>query len=633
MSWKPINLRGISFLGHKKKPALLEFESGLNVICGASDTGKSFIIEAVDYIFAGTTLKEIKERTGYDVARLALETSSKASLTLQRSVEGGDISLVNKYQITGEWPEESTLLSAGNPKVGQDSLSLHLLSKIGLSEKSLLKNKKGELRRLGFRALLKLVLIDESNIIKKSSPFLTGQYTQQTYEESLFKLLVTGVDSSSLKEHSKGISKAKKAEEQTSQIRAKVLTEFIDELSKELIESQFTREQATIRLVTLTNATDPARTSLDKLQKQIRVFATNRHNLWREQNKHVTRMDEIKGLLARFELLEKHYRVDIDRLSSIEESGSMIQFLDERQCPLCGSAPEHHHNMDTSTKVIGDLVVAAQAEIEKIHLLVNELRQTNAALLSELDDLKVFDLSLHDQIEGLNSEISNAENLLTEGQGYFTGLIVEISSLQSLLSKFERLEHLERSRQENVIQVVVDDPEEDSESKIEIIDVNVSTSAVDEYAATVQKLLEAWGFPRVDRVHFDAEAYDLIIDGQARASRGKGLRAITHAAMSIGLMEFCKTRDLSHPGFVMLDSPLLAYSEPEGEEDVQLAGTDLKERFYEYLAKNLKDEQVTIIENQHPPLEVRDQIKFTDFTKNPNEGRYGFFPLSSIIEE
>lgn len=629
MTWKPINLSGISFLGHKKKPALLEFKSGLNVICGASDTGKSFIIEAVDYIFAGTILKEIKERNGYDIARLALETSPKASLTLQRSVEGGDISLVNEYQLTGEWPEESTLLSAGNPKGGQESLSKYLLSKIGLAEKSLINNKKGDLRRLGFRALLKLILIEESNIIKKSSPFLTGQYTQKTYEESLFKLLVTGVDSSSLKEHAAGISKVKKADEQTSQIRAKVLTEFIDELSKELVESQFTREQATSRLATLTNATDPARNSLDKLQNQIRVFATKRHNLWTEQTNHATRMDEIKGLLTRFDLLEKHYRVDIDRLSSIEESGSMIQFLDEKPCPLCGSAPEHHHNMDTSTKEISEVVVAAQAEIEKIHLLVSELRQTNAALLSEWDDLKLSVASLNHHIEELNSEISNAENLLTEGQGYFTGLIVEISSLQSLLSKFERLEQLERSRQENVIQVAGDDPEEDAESKIEIIDVNISTSAVDEYAATVQKLLKAWGFPRVDRVHFDTETYDLVIDGQARASRGKGLRAITHAAMTIGLMEFCKARDLSHPGFVMLDSPLLAYSEPEGEEDEQLAGSDLKERFYEYLAKNLKDAQVTIIENQHPPLEIRDQLKFTDFTKNPKEGRYGFFPIAS----
>ena len=33
----------------------------------------------------------------------------------------------------------------------------------------------------------------------------------------------------------------------------------------------------------------------------------------------------------------------------------------------------------------------------------------------------------------------------------------------------------------------------------------------------------------------------------------------------------------------MLDSPLLAYFKPEGDEDLQLQGTNLKERFYSYL--------------------------------------------------
>jgi len=42
MTWQPLQLRGISFLSPKEAPALLEFKSGLNVICGATDTGKSF---------------------------------------------------------------------------------------------------------------------------------------------------------------------------------------------------------------------------------------------------------------------------------------------------------------------------------------------------------------------------------------------------------------------------------------------------------------------------------------------------------------------------------------------------------------------------------------------------------------
>ena len=40
----------------------------------------------------------------------------------------------------------------------------------------------------------------------------------------------------------------------------------------------------------------------------------------------------------------------------------------------------------------------------------------------------------------------------------------------------------------------------------------------------------------------------------------------------IGLMEFCLERNLPHPNFVVLDSPLLAYWKPEGDDD-DLRGT------------------------------------------------------------
>ena len=97
--------------------------------------------------------------------------------------------------------------------------------------------------------------------------------------------------------------------------------------------------------------------------------------------------------------------------------------------------------------------------------------------------------------------------------------------------------------------------------------------------------------------------------------------------MNIGLLEYCKEKDLPHPGFVVLDSPLLAYWAPEGMED-SLEGSDLKDRFYEYLAANHSDSQVIIVENEHPPAALEKKIGLTVFTKNPHQGRYGFFPAN-----
>jgi hypothetical protein len=159
---------------------------------------------------------------------------------------------------------------------------------------------------------------------------------------------------------------------------------------------------------------------------------------------------------------------------------------------------------------------------------------------------------------------------------------------------FEQVRRLEEQKEE----LLGSKDEADDSSGLQ---TDLSKSVLDDFTSQVQALLENWGFPGAQRVYFDEAVADIVIDGKPRASRGKGLRAITHAAMNIGLMEFCKAKDLPHPGFLMLDSPLLAYWAPEGAED-SLEGSDLKDRFYTYLAENHRDAQIIIVENEHPLL-------------------------------
>jgi hypothetical protein len=102
-----------------------------------------------------------------------------------------------------------------------------------------------------------------------------------------------------------------------------------------------------------------------------------------------------------------------------------------------------------------------------------------------------------------------------------------------------------------------------------------------------------------------------VIDGRPRGSRGAGLCAITYSAFVIGLLEYCRSRKLPHPGFVILDSPLLAYKEPKGEDE-GIAGTDLKPRFYQHLEGHAGQQQIFIVDNTTPPPEFIDNaVEFT----------------------
>ena len=96
---------------------------------------------------------------------------------------------------------------------------------------------------------------------------------------------------------------------------------------------------------------------------------------------------------------------------------------------------------------------------------------------------------------------------------------------------------------------------------------DLSFSVLEDFSRTLEEVLRAWNFPEADRVHFDKESRDFIIDGKPRGARGKGMRAITHAAVTVALLDFATAKQLPHPGFIILDTPLLAYREPEGDED------------------------------------------------------------------
>jgi hypothetical protein len=81
--------------------------------------------------------------------------------------------------------------------------------------------------------------------------------------------------------------------------------------------------------------------------------------------------------------------------------------------------------------------------------------------------------------------------------------------------------------------------------------------------------------------------------------------------------------DLPHPGFVVPDTPLLAYREPEHDED-DLSETDIRDHFYEYLSKH-DERQVIILENATPSEGVIARSQNILLCKERTEG-----PLRSL---
>lgn len=623
MTWNPLQLRGLSFHSPYKDPAFLEFQNGLNVICGASDTGKSFIVEAIDFLLgAKDPLRDIPEGVGYDRARLVFQSTGERVFTLERSTSGGEFRRFEGNWLLGEPNTEEVILRKKHSKDRDDSLSTYLLSAIGLADKYVQKNQRSETQSLSFRNLIKMIVIQENDITKKISPIFSGQSVSKTAEYSAFKLILTGVDDSAL------IALAEQAEIQaeieftrrSNKAKVEFIDELLGELQTELKENGIDRAEAEDRLSQLQTQIEAQQEILNRRQEELNSRIERRYEVIRQRGRLSEQINEIVSLLSRFELLKKHYQIDIERLSAIEESGSLFVHIERTSCPLCGTLPDEQHQVEVCDGDVESVVHAASAEIIKVEKLSMELDLTASDLRIEAETLSEQKELLDPELHTLNQEIQEIATPLSNDRDIFSEIIKQSGRIQRILDLFNRIGLLQEKR--SVLCAEADEPIKSISPQIDL-----STSVLDDFAQKVQHILQSWDFPGSNRVHFDEKSKDIVIDGQPRTSRGKGLRAITHAAMTIGLMEFCKERNLSHPGFVVLDSPLLAYWEPEASEDKAiLEGSNLKVRFYEYLANNFSDSQIIIIENEHP-VSIAGKIASTVFTRNPDEGRYGLFPL------
>jgi len=594
---------------------LIEFGPGLNVIYGASNTGKSFIVNTIDFMLGGRgPVRDIPERVGYAEVLLAVETLSGEKFTLRRSVEGGSFRVYEGLYSSALPEGDGKTLADQHSDRNEDNLSAFLLSHVGLSGKRIRRNKRGDTNSLSFRNVARLLIVDEEEIIQQRSPLSDGNYIADTPNTATFKLLLTGVDDSALV-----AAQPKSPEEQSRGAQLDLLDQLIGDYRRQVKELAGPSDELEDQLTRLDETMTSQGEQLAITEAEYRDYAIRRRDAAKKLEDGRNRLGEVTVLLERFTLLESHYRSDIARLGGIVEAGSLFGALSDASCPLCGAAPEHHRQAADCDGNVDHVIDASRAEMAKIVLRQAELSTTIATLRKEAVAFERRLPSLEQNISALAGVIDRvvAPNLRQLRTSYKT-LADKSGEVREALAIHRGLKDLEvRKEQLEKEEDIVGGGANQS-------DVDLSTSTADKFASLVLDILKAWSFPNIERVHFDMKGRDLVINGKNRTSYGKGLRAITQAAFTVGLLEFCRRNDTPHPGFTVLDSPLLSYKAPEGTED-DLRGTDLKDRFYTYLSDMLPDRQILIIENTDPPASVQAAPQALKFTGLAGVGRRGFF--------
>lgn len=614
-------LRRLRLTGPKTSEAEIEFGPGLNVISGASDTGKSYVVELLDFMLGGTSVpRNIPESSGYDVAHLSIAAADGRRFELTRALQGGDLALSEFGDIS---KNSGVTLAARHSSKKTDNISAFLLRLIGLDGKRVRKNAENELQNLSFRNLSHLFIVDEESIIKKGSPLFSGESTARTAQINTFKLLLTGVDDSALI-----ASKKQKVARAEVEAQLFLLDQLLDEGTQTLARLTEDPSDLPAQLSRLDAAIDELRVSLENERSQLRELEVERRAAWDSRDRILVQQADADGLLERFELLDQHYTTDIARLQSISEAGSFFIALEVGSCPLCG-APAGDHSHDGSPPHDGDIEavrLACDLEMRKTLQLRAELSQAVSDLKSEKANLATQLAVAHDAFAVANRRIETALSPSIEKlHRQYSELTETRSSVRQALVQQERVSSLlgRRADMEGVLSMAFRQGDERP---------GLPAGALKVFTDNVAMLLSAWHFPHEKPVYFDERRSDLVLGPRRRGDQGKGLRALTHSAFTIGLHEACRSLSLPVVGFVILDSPLVTFREVENSEVGLDSETQLKvkQAFYRDLAERIKTDQVIVIENEDPDATLLPEIVFHLFTKRVGDDRFGFFPSSSV---
>ncbi|HBP5533292.1 chromosome segregation protein [Ectopseudomonas mendocina] len=606
----------LGFFGPYRESACVSFGAGLNVIYGASNTGKSFIVEAIDFMLGGKPpLRDIPERVGYDLVLLGLQAMTGEQFTLWRSMDGGGFRLYEGlYDAPPEIEVEYKQLDEQHSDRHDANLSAFLLGLCGLQGKRVRKNGRNETNSLSFRNMARLMIVNETEITQQSSPLFDGNPISNTPNLATFKLLLTGTDDSALVSSSK-----REPEELSREAQLQLLDQLLNEYRGQLKELTSSPKELEEQLDKIDVSLRQHAAQVDTSETEFQKAARNRRALRKKLEDIRERQSEVAAMLERFRLLDQHYASDIERLRAIEEGGTLFSVMGAKHCPLCGATPENQHADSQCDGNIDAVVQAAHQEINKIEVLRTELSTTVRDLQREANG---FERRIQGVTEELNAVSQTVDDLisprLSTVRKSYSEFADKRAEVREALGLYATVQDMERRRK--VLEQDVGDEKSEAAASSEI-----PTTVAHNFSKIVEGILKDWHFPEVGDVHFDPKTRDLVIAGKSRSAFGKGLRAITHAAFTLGLLAFCRSRKTPHTGFVVLDSPLLAYREPDGNED-DLTGTDLQEQFYSYLELLPEDRQVIVVENTNPPEKIMGREQSQMFGKNPHHGRYGLFP-------
>lgn len=578
--------------GSGKTDSIIELSNGVNIIYGPSNTGKTYIVKCIDYMF-GSEREPIDISTGYQYIKIIVRTQC-GTITMSRKIGENKIKVSSN---DNNVPSGKYATKASRTNYDKTINSVWL-SLIGINDLHLvISNENYKKQILSWRTFSHMFMLTETKIISEYSAILSGRDTSNTAVIASLIFLLSGQDFAETEtKDTKEIKEAKK-----NAVKAYInkelfrLSERNQELLAQLKENPNIDIAVEIEKIMAEISTNEKRinSSIEENQKILAQLYEKNENL-----------SECNVLLNRYDELTTQYDADLKRLNFIVDGEANLNASFSTHCPFCDS--------EVVVKKNQNYIDAAKSDYKKIKLQAKDLESASKELRSEK-------LRLEQEIGTLMAKKKSIEELIEkELKPQVFNLKEKLSAYKDAIECQKEIDILKKLSEQKTADMIENDIDEESELKFKVKE-HLDYSFINELSNGIKSFLENCNYDNLLSVIFDKADMDIVINGKKKSSNGKGYNAYFNSVVAIVLSRYMESKAKYSPDFLVLDSPILSLKEKEAKKPSET----MRNTLFENIVDNQKGIQTIVIENEIPEINYKD-ANIIHFTKEKNNGRYGF---------
>ena len=503
----------------EKGDASVTFGTGLNIIQGRSDSGKTCVANCIDFIYGGSVSKPFKDSAKYDGVTMIVASNDKpGEITLRRTVGKNQVDVTSTISgIDSGTYDINYRKNAKNPPLNDVWLRL-----IGIEpEVMIVTNARFETKRLTWKNLLRVFYLDEGRVDDIDSIVEPShRYMENTLFLSALLYLINGrafteTDAQEKKEIKKARRKAVKdyvnQKIQNATDRKKKLEEDLHIFDGIDVEAQIA--EATAALEETRKKIDHA---LEESQKILAAILDDEQQI-----------AECNVLLNRYQKLASQYKGDIQRLSLIAEGEEAYQSVQQPLiCPYCDNP--------VNPRKRKSYMQSARITMERTMYQLSGLQETEKDVDDQKKEVQEDLRKLKEQRDALESRIkkelrpqeSQQMNIVNSYKAYLR-IETEMNLIDSYAEDFgSDLDDLENEQKNDTMT--------EYHPKEYFSDDFVPTMS--EYAQTI---LKECHYSDLLKATFNFTRFDIMVNGEDKGiSHGKGYRSYLNTVMILMIRKY-----------------------------------------------------------------------------------------------